>query len=151
MSLKFNTIAITTCLMLTACGGNDHSSSEVPQPQPQPQRNGGHGQQGGKAHQLARHEQQAVAFGGRAGRHHRQVDEDARQIEQACKPAGHENDVKGFDPEHGGSLRAYATLTGQPQKKARQIRRAGKACAASLQPRSRSGRKSGRPSFDGPA
>lgn len=37
MSLKFNTIAITTCLMLTACGGNDHSSSEVPQPQPQPQ------------------------------------------------------------------------------------------------------------------
>src|SRR3989344_1839466 len=69
----------------------------VTHPQPQAQRQRRHGQQRGKAQKLACHEQQAVALGGRARRHHRQIDEDARQIEKASKPAGHEDYVKGFD------------------------------------------------------
>ena len=30
---------------------------------------------------------------------HRQVDEDAGEVEQACEPARHEDDVEGLDPE----------------------------------------------------
>jgi hypothetical protein len=59
-----------------------------------------HAQRRHEAVQLARHQQQALALGQRAGRHHRQVDEDARQVEQAGKPAGDEDDVQGLDPEH---------------------------------------------------
>ena len=29
-----------------------------------------------------------------------EIDEDPRQIEKACEPRGHENDVKRLDPEH---------------------------------------------------
>mmetsp|Transcript_20573 Transcript_20573/g.38357 ORF Transcript_20573/g.38357 Transcript_20573/m.38357 type:complete len:106 (+) Transcript_20573:577-894(+) len=38
------------------------------------------------------------------GRHHGQVDEDARQVEQASEPGGDENDVEGFDPEHAAIM-----------------------------------------------
>lgn len=64
----------------------------VAQVQPQAQAQCGHGQQRGEAQQLACHQQQALALGHRAGRDHGHVDEDARQIEQARKPACHEND-----------------------------------------------------------
>jgi hypothetical protein len=50
----------------------------------------------GEPHQLARHEQQALTLCHRIGRHHGQIDKDAWQIEQTGKPAGHEDDVKGF-------------------------------------------------------
>ncbi|MCY1380371.1 hypothetical protein D9M69_681860 [compost metagenome] len=76
----------------------------VAQPEPGAEHQCRHGQEGGEAQQLARHQQQALTLRDRLGGHHRQVDEDARQIEQPGKPAGNENNVKRFDPEHGGSL-----------------------------------------------
>ena len=36
-----------------------------------------------------------------SGRHHGQIDKDAWQIEQTGKPAGHEDDVKGFTQSMG--------------------------------------------------
>ena len=64
-----------------------------------------HGQHGGKAQQLAPHQQQALALGHRARRDHGDVDEDTRQIEQTSKPAGYEDDMEGFDPEHAVSVK----------------------------------------------
>jgi hypothetical protein len=81
------------------------TTNAIAQPQPKAQRQRRHRQQGGEAQQLARHEHQALALGHRARRHHGQVHEDAWQVEQAGEPAGDEDDVEGFDPEHGCSLR----------------------------------------------
>lgn len=48
--------------------------------------------------QLARHQQQArMLF---FARNHGQIDENARQVKQACKPTGDEDYVKRFNPEH---------------------------------------------------
>ena len=80
------------------------SAYAVHHPQPQAKAYGGHCQQGGKAQKLAGHEQKAVAFGHRARRHLRQIDVNARQVKQTSKPAGHKNNVQGFDPEHAGSV-----------------------------------------------
>jgi hypothetical protein len=63
-----------------------------------PQGDRDHHQQAREAVQLARHQQQALAFGVAVAGHLRQVDEDPRQVEQAGEPAGHEDDVQGLDP-----------------------------------------------------
>jgi hypothetical protein len=52
-----------------------------------------------EAVELARHQQQPLALGVAVGRHHGQVHEDARQVEQAREPARDEDDVEGLDPE----------------------------------------------------
>ena len=80
-------------------------ANAVTQPQPDPQRQRRHGQDGGEAQQLACHQQQPLPLGQGAGCHHRQVHKNTRQVEQTSKPAGDKNDVEGFDPEHGQSLR----------------------------------------------
>ena len=76
----------------------------VTQPQPEPQHQRRHRQQGGESQQLAGHQQQALALGHAALGHHGQVHKNPRQIEQPGEPAGHEDDVKRFDPEHAGSV-----------------------------------------------
>jgi hypothetical protein len=47
-----------------------------------------------------RHQQQARAFGMAVGGHHGEVHENPWQVEQAGEPAGDEDDVEGFYPEH---------------------------------------------------
>ena len=74
------------------------------QPHPEAQQQGHAHQDAGEAMQLVRHQQQAFALGMAVGRHHGQVHEDARQVEQAGEPGGDEDDVKGFDPEHGSIM-----------------------------------------------
>jgi hypothetical protein len=69
-----------------------------PQPKAKPDRQ--HAERGDEAVQLARHQQQPLAFGPAVGRNHGQVDEDARQVEQPGEPADDEDDVEGFYPEH---------------------------------------------------
>jgi hypothetical protein len=54
------------------------ASDAIAQPQPQTQRQGGHRQQGAETHELVRHGQQPLAFGHALGRHHGQVDKNAR-------------------------------------------------------------------------
>ena len=71
----------------------------VAQPQNKPQRHRWQHQHAGKAVELARHQQQPLAFGMAVGRHHGQVDEQPREVEQAGEPAGNEDDVEGLDPE----------------------------------------------------
>ena len=66
---------------------------------PHPENDGHDRQNGGEAVQPARHAEQRRLHGGI--RLLGQVHKDARQIEQAGKPGGDEDDVKGLDPEHG--------------------------------------------------
>ena len=49
--------------------------------------------------------------------HHGQVHKNSWQVEQPRKPACDENDVKGFDPEHGRSV-AVAKGQKKPQHRA---------------------------------
>ena len=62
--------------------------------------------------ELAGHEQLAVALGDAVGRHHRQIDEDARQAEEAGEPDGHEKNVQrlDFEVEHQAFLSRQAAL-----------------------------------------
>ena len=93
------------CMMIADCeddqrqlGMQPSSLEAVAEPQPDAQRERGNHQHRHEAVQLAAHQQQAR--GGDGLGLLRQVDEDARQVEQAGKPRGDEDDVKGFDPEH---------------------------------------------------
>ncbi len=70
------------------------------QPQPQSQSDGQHAQRRHEAVQLAGHEQQTLTLGRAVGRHHGQIDEQARQIEQTGKPADDEEQVQGLEPQH---------------------------------------------------
>src|SRR5450830_1692179 len=72
----------------------------VTEPQPDAQRQRHRHQDAAEAVQLARHQQQAGS--GRGLRLHGEIDENPGQIKQARKPGGDEDDVKGFNPEHGG-------------------------------------------------
>ncbi|MNT96434.1 hypothetical protein D3C72_2385180 [compost metagenome] len=68
----------------------------LPEPQAQQQRR--HGQQRGETHQLARHQQQALALGDRPRCDHGQIHEDTWQIEKSREPARNEHDMKSFNP-----------------------------------------------------
>src|SRR3990167_7528020 len=83
----------------------------ITQPEPSAQADGRHSQQSGEAQEFARHEQQARPLGLGTRWHQGQVHKDARQVEQASKPAGNEDDVEGFDPEHGESVVVGVGLT----------------------------------------
>ncbi len=58
--------------------------------------------------------QQAIALGDRTLRHHGQVDKDPGKVEQARKPARHEDNVQCLDPEVQTS---HSTDYGGAQKK----------------------------------
>jgi hypothetical protein len=73
-------------------------------PKPNAQQNGWDRQNGGESQQLSGHQQQSLALGHRIVWHHGQIHENSGQIKQTSKPAGHEDDVKGFDPEHAQSV-----------------------------------------------
>jgi len=75
-----------------------------PPPQPNAQGDGRHRQQGGEPQQFSGHEQEPGVLCLGVFWHHGQIDKYSGQIKQAGKPAGHENDVKGFDPEHALSV-----------------------------------------------
>ena len=78
----------------------------VAEPEDQAERDRDHHQQAREAVELPRHHQQPLALGVAVGGDARQVDEDARQVEQAGEPAAHEDDVEGLDPEERCSHRS---------------------------------------------
>ncbi len=111
-----------------------------PEPDPECQRR--HRQQRGEAHQLARHQHQPLVFGLRVGRHHGQIHKNPGQVEQAGKPAGDKDDVKGFDPEHGREFRPSRPARAGQKKTQHKGWGDKPFCCHTSRPRS--GRKSGR-------
>ncbi|MPN04995.1 hypothetical protein SDC9_152244 [bioreactor metagenome] len=82
----------------------------VGKPQPQP---GRHRQDAERRHELVeldRHQQQTFALGNAVGRHHRQIDVDARQVEQAGEPGNHHPDVQGLHDEHAFLLESASAM-----------------------------------------
>ena len=82
-----------------AIAGAAPNAVDKPQPQAQSQRR--ERQNRGEAQQLFRHQQQALALGHAAFRDHGQIHKNPRQVKKTREPAGNEDDVEGFDPEHG--------------------------------------------------
>lgn len=74
----------------------------VAEPQPEAEADRQYAQRRDEAVELPCHQQQALPLGNAVGRHHGEVHEYAGQVEEPGEPAGDENDVKGFYPEHDG-------------------------------------------------
>ena len=72
----------------------------IAEPQPEAEDDSQEAKRRHELEQLAGHRQQALALGMAVGRHHGQVDENARQVEQAGEPGYGHPDMERFYDEH---------------------------------------------------